>query len=57
MVTVFLGVTKIDMVEELLAKLGLIYALIGDLLIPKLKPIMIGVFYRPQNENTFLEMI
>ena len=55
------------MVVELLAKLGLIYALIGDIFlnsiknlffdlrIPKLKPILIGVFYRPPNENTFLE--
>ena len=55
------------MVVELLGKLGLIYALIGDIFlnsiknlffdlrIPKLKPILIGVFYRPPNENTFLE--
>ena len=26
-----------------------------DLLIPKVKPISIGIFYRPPNANTFLE--
>ena len=26
-----------------------------DLLIPKLKPLSIGIFYRPPNVNTFLE--
>ena len=26
-----------------------------DLLIPKLKPLLIGIFYRPPNVNTFLE--
>ena len=26
-----------------------------DLLIPKLKPLLIGIFYRPPNGNTFLE--
>ena len=67
MVIAFLGVTEIDMAEVLLTTLGLIYALIGemfsqisienlffDLLIPKLKPFSIGIFYRPPNVNTFL---
>ena len=26
-----------------------------DILIPKLKPLLIGIFYRPPNVNTFLE--
>ena len=26
-----------------------------DLLIPKLKPLLVGIFYRPPNVNTFLE--
>ena len=66
MVIVFLGMIEIEMAEVLLATSGLIFVLIAQifsqiqlnifyLLIPKVKPVSIGIFYRPPNENTFLE--
>ena len=70
MVIVFLGVTEMEIAEVLLATLGLIFVLIVkkfsqiplntfffffDLLIPKLKTISIGFFYRLPNANSFLE--
>ena len=68
MVIVFLGVTEIEKVEVLLAALELIFVLIAEIfsqiqlnmffcdpLIPKVKPILIGIFYRPPHVNTFPE--
>ena len=65
---VFLGVIEIEKAEVLLATLGVIFVLIVEifshtqlnmfffnLLIPKVKPILIGIFYRPANVNSFLE--
>ena len=68
MVIVLLGVIEIEIEEVLLATLGCLLCfnsrnvssnsvehVFFDLLIPKVKPILIGVFYRPPNVNTFLE--
>ena len=68
MVIVLLGVIEIEIAEVLLATLGCLLCfnsrnifsnsiehVFFDLLIPKVKPILIGVFYRPPNVNTFLE--
>ena len=63
-----LRVIEIEMTEVLLAVPGLIFVLIAeiisqiqlnmfifDLLLPKVKPISISIFYRLSNVNTFLE--
>ena len=63
-------VTETEMVEVLLVMSEVIYALIAktffqtlsnitffDILIPKVKPISIGIFYRPSNVNNFLETL
>ena len=68
MVIVLLGVIEIEIEEVLLATLGCLLCfnsrnvssnsvehVFFDPLIPKVKPILIGVFYRPPNVNTFLE--
>ena len=67
MVIVFLGVIEIELAEVLQATLGSTFVLIAEifsqirlnmffyLLIPKLKPILIDIFYRPPNVNKFLE--
>ena len=59
MVIAFLGLTEIDMAEVSLATLRPISNSIEDvffyLLIPKLKPLSISIFYRPPNVNTFPE--
>ena len=64
MVIAFLGVTEIDMVDMLLATLGLIKALIGEMFSQiqlkmyfsiYLKPLSISIFYRPPNVHTFPE--
>ena len=67
MVIVFLGMIEIEKAEVLLAMLELIFVLIAemfseiqlnmfffDLLIPKVKPVSTGIFYRPPNVNTLL---